>query len=143
MRNTLKSTLVLIVFGVSLSACSSIAAYNEKAYENATSAKAEALNIIGKSTEDYNAHKAEIENVKLDVIKAYEFAKGIPKNDAVVKSYEIIINKDGNSPGSLFGVISFWKTKGKFSSYYVSEISTKLGKQFDQIISLEQHKNKP
>jgi hypothetical protein len=86
MRAPLKISLTAI-YVAALCGCTTIAAYNEKAYENATSAKAEALTLLVKSNQSYTFYEQEVNALKLDMSKAAEFAKGIPKNDAVVGMY--------------------------------------------------------
>ena len=89
-----------------------IAPYNEKSYENATLAKAEALNVIEKSNENYGSHEKEVNALKLDMSKAAEFAKGIPNNTIIINMYAIIMRDDKTDLGSLYGVIRLWKEKG-------------------------------
>jgi hypothetical protein len=141
MRAPLKISLTVIYVAV-LCGCTTIAGYNEKAYENATSAKAEALTLIAKSNQSYTSHEPEVNALKLDMSKAAEFAKGIPKNDTVVRMYAIIMREDKSDLGSLYGVLTRWKEKSTLRPAYIQEISPKIGEEFDQLIQLEQVKNK-
>jgi hypothetical protein len=140
-RDQLKSSIA-VIYVVALCGCTTIAAYNEKAYENATSAKAEALTLIGESNQSYTSHEQEVNALKLEMSKAAEFAKGIPKNEAVVGMYAIIMREDKNDLGSLYGVLTLWKEKNTLHTAYIQEITTKIGEEFDQLIQLEQGKNK-
>jgi hypothetical protein len=141
MRALLKLS-VPAIYAAALCGCTTIAAYDEKAYENATSAKAEALTLVGKSNQSYTSHEQEVNALKLDMSKAAEFAKGIPKNDAVVGMYAIIMRDDKNDLGSLYGVLTLWKEKNTLHAAFTQEITTKIGEEFDQLIQLEQGKNK-
>jgi hypothetical protein len=142
MRQTSLKIPATVIYVAVLCGCTTIAAYNEKAYENATSAKAEALTLIAKSNQSYASHEQEVSALKLDMSKADEFAKGIPKNDAVVNMYAIIMREDKNDLGSLYGVLTLWKEKNTLHSAFTQEITTKIGEEFDQLIQLEQGKNK-
>jgi hypothetical protein len=139
-----KSVLILLttLLTATLCGCMTIAPYNEKSYENATSAKAEALNVLEKSNENYISHEPEVNALKLDMSKAAEFAKGIPNNSTVVGMYAIIMRDDKNDFGSLYGVLTLWKDKRTLHPAFVKEVTAKMGEEFDQLIQLEQGKNK-
>jgi len=126
------------VVALYLTACT-IAPYNQHAYELSTSAKAEALMVVGKATEDYKFHMAEVQALKLNVAKAYEYSRGFPKNQEVVGMWDITMNSSGNS---LYGFLDEWKSDGRLSATYVSEKQKQIGKQFDEIIGLEGFKRK-
>jgi hypothetical protein len=128
-----------IALAAMLSSCST-AVYNEKAYENVTSLKAEAVSLIDKGTEDYATHTSDVTSLKLATSKAAEFAKGLPNNKFVIDEYAIIMNP-ANS-GSLYGVIALWSRQGKLDQAYVDQMKTKIGEQFDQIVQTEQGKLK-
>ena len=133
------SLAYVIVIAATLAACATISPYNEKAYENATSVKAEAIKLLGKANEPYSTHQKDIDTLELDASKANEFAKGLSQNTDIVKQYAIILNQDG---GLLYGALKKWKTKDRLSDVEIAEFSAQLGKQFDQVIGLEQGKNK-
>lgn len=138
---TLKLILCLCttVAAIELTACASISPYNEKAYENATSLKAESLTLLGKAGDDYSLHQKDVDTLELDANKANEYAKGLSQNTLVVEQYAIVLNEHG---GLLYGALNKWKAKRRLNEIEISEFSTQLGKEFDQIIALEQGKNK-
>jgi hypothetical protein len=142
MRKKLPEIFLTALYVAAFCGCTTIAPYNEKSYENATSAKAEALNVVEKSNENYGLHEQEVNALKLDMSKAAEFAKGIPNNSTVVSMYAIIMRDDKNDLGSLYGVLALWKEKRTLHAAFTKEIATKLGEEFDQLIQLEQGKNK-
>lgn len=133
-------TYLVSFLAVSLFSCTTIAPYNEKAYENATSMKAESLNVISNGTDDYNDHSSEIKALKLDMSKAAEFANGLKNNVIVTKMYAMFMNEDNK--GSLYGVLEKWREKKNLDRAYVKEMERKIGQQFDQLIDLEQGKFK-
>lgn len=132
-----------------LAGCPTIAPYSQKSYENATTIKAEALVLISKSAdEDFDANKSNVDSLKLDVEKAYEYANGIPKNGRISQMWALLKNE--NRKGSLFDVLNLWKEKHKFDPSFLDGVPEKnipgikeqLSKEFDQIIGLESGKNK-
>jgi hypothetical protein len=134
--------LILVVssLAAATSACSSlIATYSQTAYEQATSIKAESLVLLNKATEPYNQHAQEVAALMLNVDKAYEYAKGRPKNEVSTEQWEKM--KDPNS-NLLGGFLKRWKEQGQLSPAFVKEAGIQIAKAFDQIIELESGKNK-
>ena len=86
--------------------CNYIAPYNQHAYEQTTSLKVEALSLVAMANEPYSDHEKEIERFKLRMLKAYEYARGIPKNLEAADQWTILINPEGRS---MFGFLDFWK----------------------------------
>jgi hypothetical protein len=126
--------LLLLALAATLGACSTIAHYNPIAYQNATSLKVEFLAVIAKASEPYDGHKAEAEKVQADLDKAYEFAKGLPKNQVVTKQWTIIRDPKGKSAG---GALAMWKEQKTMSADFVKEFGAKASEHFDQLITLE------
>lgn len=125
-------TLLLLV------SCSSlIATYNQTAYEHATSLKAESLSLMDRATEPYDNHKDGAEELVLQVKIAYEYAKGIPKNELSTEMWSIIKDPSRNLLG---GFLKRWKAKGTLGSAFVTEAKGPVAEAFDQIIELEARK---
>jgi hypothetical protein len=49
--------------------------------------KVEALATMGKASEPYASHKQSVDVLKMNVEKAYVYAKGIPKNEDVTEMW--------------------------------------------------------
>jgi hypothetical protein len=113
--------------------------YSQTAYEQATSVKAESLALMEKATEPYSQHAQEVAALLLAVDKAYEYAKGRPKNEISTEQWAKI--KDPNS-NLLGGFLKRWKEKGQLNSTFVKEAEAQIAQAFDQIIELESGKNK-
>lgn len=132
--------LVVSILMATISACSSlIAPYNQAAYEQATSIKAESLVLMSKGTEPYNQHAQAAAALMLDVDKAYEYAAGRPTNEISAEQWAKIRDPDKNLLG---GFLKRWKEQGRLSSAFVKEAKLQVAKAFDQIIELESGKNK-
>jgi hypothetical protein len=125
-------------FVLALTACSTIAPYDQAAYEHATSTKAEALLLMDRATTPYSQNTDKIDAVILDLTKAYEYDKGRATNQDTVTLWTKLL-----SPDALFGAfIRYWKTKGQLPSGYIEVKKKDVEDAFDQIIQLEQGKQK-
>lgn len=122
-----------------LASCSTIAPYDQTAYEKATAAKAEALALMDKATGSFSAHEQEIESVSLTVDKAYEYDRGRTLNSITVRQWEILLDPNRNLFG---GFIRRWREKGSLRPAYIAEKKTDIAEAFDQIIELERGKTK-
>jgi hypothetical protein len=137
-----RSWLILLVstLAAATSACSSlIAAYSQAAYEQATSIKAESLVLMNQATEPYSQHAQGVATLMLNVDKAYEYAKGRPKNEISTAQWAKM--KDPNS-NLLGGFLKRWKEQGQLKPAFVREAAAQIAMAFDQIIELESGKNK-
>lgn len=133
-----RSWLVLVIS--ILAACSNlIAVYSQTAYEQATSIKAESLVLMNKATEPYSQHAQEVAALMLNVDKAYEYAKGRPRNEISTEQWARM--KDPNT-NLLGGFLKRWQEQGRLSPVFVKEAEAQIAKAFDQIIELESGKNK-
>ena len=107
------------------------------AYQQATALKAETLALMDKATEPYQQHRKEVEILLLDVEKAYEYAKGIPKNKITVEQWELIKRPSGNLLG---GFVRTWRSQGTTSPGYITEKKNDIADAFDLVICLEINK---
>jgi hypothetical protein len=122
---------------VILASCSLIAPYDQAAYDKATSTKAEALALMDKAVRSYESQQKEIEQVSLDLDKAYEYDRGRDSNVETVKMWEILRDPNGHLFG---GFLSRWKARGTLHTEYIQEKRKAIADGFDQIIALERGK---
>ena len=127
----------LVLF--SLYACSYISPYSHFAYQQATSLKVEALTLMDKATEPYAKRKKEIKELETKIEKAYEYAKGRPKNELSTKQWEILKDPNRNLLG---GFIRRWKEKSALSNGFIEEAKGLVADAFDTISGLESGKIK-
>ena len=123
-----------------LSACQLIAPYSQTAYQQATALKAEALILMDKATEPYALHKTEAEQVRLDMERAYEYARGRPQNTTSTKQWEIVRDPARHSLG---GFLKRWETEGTLNATFVTEAKKLVSDQLDAISALESGKPHP
>ncbi|WP_299877683.1 hypothetical protein [uncultured Sulfitobacter sp.] len=129
---------ILISLLVTLAACDPlISPFQEQAYKNATTLKAQSLALITKSGEPYSTHRAALEKLLVDVDAAYEYADGLPKNDVVSKQWDILRNPDGNLLG---GFANRWRRSGQLGPFFREEVAAQVGEAFDTIICVEVNK---
>jgi hypothetical protein len=134
-----KRNIWFIVALIVLTACTTISPFNEYAYQQDVSLKVDSLALISKSDEPYMDHVSEVESLKARCLKAYEYAKGLPKNEITTKQWEVITDSNG---GSLFAYFQLWKAEGKVRPAEVKDAQEQLTEHFDQIIGLESGKVK-
>jgi hypothetical protein len=131
--------LSLSAFALAFAGCSTIASYDQAAYEHATSTKAEALLLMDRASTSYSQNSEKIDEVMLDLNKAYEYDKGRLRNQITVQLWTKMLNPEGNLFG---GFIRYWKNTGELHAAYIKEKKKDIEDAFDQIIQLEQGKQK-
>jgi hypothetical protein len=131
--------LLSVVFLLAAASCDPlIATYNVKAYENATSLKAEASIVMKKATEPFSDHEAAVEKLMLGVEQAYEYVNGIPKNSNSAAQWRILKDPNGQLLG---GFMKRWEDEDKLSAAFVkNHWDDNVGPAFDEIIKLENGK---
>jgi hypothetical protein len=128
---------LLVLALVVAAACGTISPYNPVAYQNAVSLKVDSLNLLEKATTPYDGHKGEVESLQRELEKAYEYAKGLPKNEVSTKQWATLRDSSGALIG---GVLRKWKVEGTLSETFVQEVGPLISKGFDQVIELETKK---
>lgn len=123
-------------------ACSTVATYDQAAYEHATSVKVDTLALIGKATGSYSDNSAEIAKVKLALQKAYEYDKGRPLNDYTRKQWELLLVEKQDDPksGILPRFFNRWQKKGSLKQAAVDDEKQNVSDAFDIIIQSESGK---
>ena len=125
--------LLLVLYG-----CTPlIGPHSPVAYENATSLKAEVLIILSKANTPYTDNEEAVEGIKLKSEMAYEFVKGVPKNQLSTKQWEILKNPEGDLLGKFF---KRWKERSTLSDIMIKEYKGLASDAFDEIICLEANK---
>ena len=95
---------------------------------------------MDKAVRPFAEHRPEVEIFRLNIEKAYEYAKGLPKNEITARQWEIL--KDPNRK-LLGGFLKRWEEKSKLSEVFVREAQIQVAEGFDTIIELESGKRKP
>lgn len=132
-----RSAVALAAFA----ACTPISAdYSETAYRNATEIKAESLALLRRSDEPYAAHEGAVDALMLRADQAYEYARGLPRNEEIAESWGLI-----RDPGSGLLAIHFgnWERAGTLRPAFRDEAVDQLSAGFDQIICREAYKREP
>jgi hypothetical protein len=138
-RIAIRATAAPLLLLLLLAGCAPlIADYSLEAYKNATTLKAETLDLIDKSNESYGNRKKDIETLTTKINVAYEFAAGTPYNSLSAQQWQLL--RDPN--GSLYGAyIALWKRSGTIpSTVFRTRAKTVIGMAFDEIICLEASK---
>jgi len=138
-RKTVSFVVALSV--LFLVGCAAITGYDPTSYKTATDLKAESLTLIEKATDPPAAHRAEIDQLRVNLRKAYEYEKGKEgPNHLTVQQWKILNDPQGNLLG---GFLRRWEQGGNGQSQvFIDQVKRNIAKAFDQIISLESHKVK-
>jgi len=124
---------------VFLASCTTISPFNQKAYEQATSLKVDALALMDKATVPFSTQRKSVDALKLNVEKAYEYSKGLPQNTETTQQWIIIKDPLRNSLG---GFLQRWKEKSTLRKAFIREAKSLVSDGFDQVIELESGKRK-
>ncbi|MCL5266866.1 MAG: hypothetical protein M1469_02035 [Bacteroidetes bacterium] len=125
--------VVIIVAGCSFSS----AVFNQRAYEQSVSLKVDALLLMDKATGPFEWSKPDVDAIKLEFAKAYEYAKGLPHNEETVAQYNIMMD---TTKASFFGFLTRWESEGKLGAAFVTNSKAVVSDQFDRIMALESGK---
>lgn len=123
------------LLAISLAACTPFAgAYSEQAYLNATSLKARSLALVAVSDQPYSAHGDDVAEVLTDIDAAYEYARGLPRNEIVTEQWRLI-----RDPGAgLVGAFAAdWRRRGQFNPAVRDEYAGEIAIAFDTLICVE------
>ena len=126
MKHLTRWPAMVLVFGL-LSACQTIAPFRETAYRMATSLKVESLNLMSRAAEPYAAHAPEVAVLKLELDKAYEYARGRPNNAESIGQWEILLDPNRHLLG---GFLRRWQAEGQLSPHFVEEARGEVAKGF-------------
>ena len=141
MQTLMPVRLWLVLAVLVLAGCNgTIGPFTQRAYEQATSLKVEALTLMDKATRPYVEHHAEVDALRLNIDKAYEYARGLPKNKVSTNQWQILRDPNRNSIG---GFLKRWETKGQLSVAFIDEVKPIISQGFDMVIELESGKRKP
>ena len=121
-----------------LFACSTIATYDQVAYEHATNAKVDTLALMDKATSPYGDHIKDIEAVQLELAKAAEYENGRPLNHYTIELWNTLRGENG----ILNRFLMSWKKSGSLSSTFINDKKAHVAREFDDIIQLESGKIK-
>ncbi|MEO8711902.1 MAG: hypothetical protein ABI405_07265 [Parafilimonas sp.] len=136
----LKKYFFGIFFLIVLFGCkATIALYDQYAYTQATSLKVDLQNLaLVSDSVSYEIAKPDIDKANTELQKAYEYNKGRDQNSLSAKQYETLLSDERFYKNFL----KDWKMKGTESAIMSKNIYDQIGDLMDQIIKLENGKNK-
>jgi hypothetical protein len=138
--NFIFMTRSIVLLSLLIAACSTVSVYSPEAYKQAVDLKIESLNRMSFATTSYDDYEAEVNFLKTELNKAYEFAKGRPDNEISTQQWETLIDEDRNLLG---GFLKRWKDENSLSQMFVDEMQLIVSDAFDTIIGLESGKINP
>ena len=129
------------LFGLLLviSSCSpSIAPFSHIAYQQAVELKVDSLKLMDQAELPYSETQKAILKLETRLDKAYEFAKGRPKNEYSTDQWQILIDPNHNLLG---GFLSRWQTEESLGRAFIVATKQLVSEAFDSIIELESGKS--
>lgn len=117
-----------------------IAPYSPIAFEKAVDMKVDALRLMQQAEEPASGFERKIDNLKRDLDRAWEFAKGRPHNEHSARQWELMRDPKAHLLG---GFLSRWETEGSLGPVFIAESQRLISLAFDAIIGLESGKLTP
>ena len=138
-QSSVLGAMVLIpLLILSLGCASTIANYDQVAYENATSLKVETLALMDRAGDPYDHHATDIADLSMRLQKAKEYAQGFQHNEDVITQWTTLV---GDS-GILGRFFNEWHSQPISPPAYLQDKKERVASAFDKIIALEGRKNK-
>lgn len=134
------SYLPLIALFLFVSCAPRVAFYDQVAYDRTVSLKVESLILIDHANEPFTEYEAQVDEILLELEKAYEYSKGRPKNDYTTQQWRILKDPDRNL---LVGFFELWEERGTVSDTMIENSKGLVSDAFDTIIGLESGKIRP
>lgn len=131
------AALALAVMAAVTACAPLIGAYSPRAYEHATSLKAETLALVERADEPYADHRQEAERLMVDLQRAYEYVRGVPGNGISARQWRLLVDPDGDLVGRF---MRRWRDEQTLNPVFVAEFRAILADAFDEIICLEANK---
>jgi len=132
--------LFLLAVCGQLWACTpSIAPYSVTAYKYAIDLKVDSVKLMERAEEPYSTYRKNITSLKIKLEKAFEFAKGRPRNEYSARQWQILLDPSQHLLG---GFLKRWERSGTQSAPFIQESIGIVSKAFDTIIGLESGKIK-
>ena len=136
-----KKYYAALLFLLALTGCSTMmSAFDQVAYQQVTSIRVDAINLMEEATEDYTVHVKEVKALQLQINKAIEYDKHRPHNEITNQMWAILNDPQRNLLGGFFVK---WQHDGKCGAVYIQEKIKQVGRSFDQIAELESKKIRP
>jgi hypothetical protein len=131
----LSSYLRILWLAIALASCTPFAGpFSEQAYRNATSLKARSLALVAASGEQFVVQRQEVTALLTDIDAAYEYARGLPRNEVVTEQWRLIRDPRAGLVGT-FAVE--WERQGSFGSVFRQEFSGEIAFAFNTLICVE------
>ena len=138
---TLKSHYLILISSFAIFSCQSVktALYDQYSYQQTTSIKVEASNVMDKATTPFSNNKEIVEKLLLDIDKLVEYEKNKPNNEITFAMWKILTDKEKNL---LSGFFKRWEEKGSFSPVFLQEAKKQVTDALDLLIQYEVKKDK-
>lgn len=134
-KSSIKRVLIVLV-ALTSSACTSIrlAGYDQKAYENATTLKAEVTAFVNEGGIECSIDDEKKGALQLKLESAYEYANGVEHNNEAASNWRDQIDTLSES------YFVACREQGRISQAFFDDLKMQIRQGFDTIICLEANK---
>lgn len=116
-----------------------ISRYNEYVYQQTTSLKVDALQLMDQARDSFPVHKADVAALQTRVEKVYEYELHRPNNKVTLEMWQTLKAPDKHLLGGYF---TRWQQHYRLDSVFIREAKQQVGAAFDKIAELESGKIK-
>jgi hypothetical protein len=140
LKSLFKPACICFIIAATFFSCKpTMALYDANAYSQAVSIKVDLQNLVDTASKlKYSEAHALINHVNTEIQKAIEYEKGRSKNEISVNEYEKLFS----DTHSYKAFLQVWESQNTVSADFSSQFKTTIGKIMDEIIRLENGKNK-
>ncbi|NNF04015.1 MAG: hypothetical protein HKN17_06075 [Rhodothermales bacterium] len=114
-----------------------ISPYSHVAYQYGVDLKVDALRLMDDAEEPFTDHERRVERIRIELQKAFEFARGRPLNEHSTSQWKIMIDPENHLIG---GFLARWESEKQLSRPFIAESQRLVATAFDRIIQLESGK---
>lgn len=138
MHKTLTLPILLLFIAIT-TGCMKTATFDAEEYNETLNLKQETMELVGKATEPYASHEAEVSKLLQRLNSVYENAQARSNNKVSVEQWKIMLDENANLAAGFF---ARWKSEGTLNKFFIEEAKGVISKGFDAITELEEGKKR-
>ena len=129
----------LVLLSVASACTPAVAPYSERAYSQAVDLKVESLRLMSLAEQPFANQEKRVQRLQLDMERAFEFARGRPRNEHSTRQWELMMDAESNLMG---GFLALWERDDSLQWPFIEQAKQIVSQAFDEIIGLESGKLK-
>jgi hypothetical protein len=137
--NVFRHLTLLVLICIFCSCGSTISLFDQYAYQQVTSIKIDAMDLMEQASDSYIVHEKEIKAIDLQIKKVIEYEKHRSQNKITSQMWEKLNDPKGHLYG---GFTARWREKKTLNRAFIDAQLMIVSASFDQIAELESGKIK-